>query len=81
VVFAAAEVEEEVSSGPEPEFLHHKHGPLATWQPFPGMLDAALRSACLAFPRQQPFNTLRKFPTDPKQDLRTILHLPSFHRR
>jgi hypothetical protein len=27
---AAADVEEEVSSGPEPEFLHHKHGSLAT---------------------------------------------------
>jgi hypothetical protein len=37
--------------------------------------------ACLAFPRQQPFNSLRKLPTDPKQDLRPNLHLPSFHRR
>ena len=36
--------------------------------------------ACLAFPRQQPFNTLHKLPTDPKQDLRTNLNVASFHR-
>ena len=33
----------------------------------------------LPFPRQQPFNTLRKLPTDPKQDLRPNLHLAAFH--
>ena len=27
------------------------------------------------------FNTLRKLPTDPKQDLRPNLHLAAFHRR
>jgi hypothetical protein len=29
---------------------------------------------------QQPFNTLPKLPTDPKQDLRPNLHLAVFHR-
>lgn len=35
----------------------------------------------LPFPRQQPFDTLRKLPTDPKQDLRPNFNFAAFHRR
>jgi hypothetical protein len=31
-------------------------------------------------PRQQPFNTLRRLPGDPKQDLGPDLHVAVFHR-
>ena len=34
----------------------------------------------LLFPDEQPFNTLHKLPTDPKQDIRPNLHLAMLHR-
>ena len=50
------------------------------WEIGCGVLRQQKYSACLAFPREQPFNTLHKLPTDPKQDRRRNLQLATFHR-
>jgi hypothetical protein len=58
---------------------------LALGQPVAGTWSLARREGltlidALLFSGEQPFNTLHKLPTDPKQDLRPNLHLAAFHR-